>query len=42
VIEAAAQPMVPVVRPQEPRLVTQVVPTAAAQDARPKVAEKVG
>jgi len=37
VIEATAQPVV-VARPAEPRLVAPVV----AQDARPKVAEKVG
>ncbi len=40
VIEATAQPVGPVVRPAEPRLVTPVV--AAQADSRPKVAEKVG
>lgn len=40
VIEATAQPVIPVVRAAEPRLVTPVV--AAQADSRPKVAEKVG
>ncbi len=40
VIEATAQPVMPVVRAAELRLVTPVV--ASQADARPKIAEKVG